>query len=621
VLVEAKAQPEQADSSTSVTEALMTLVSERTGYPAEMLNVDSDLEAELSIDSIKRIEILGALLQRLKIAATGAAADFPMEKLSALKTLRAIASFIEARLSPTAASGTSSQAVSTPALPAPNGARPPEESRAQLQWTAVRWEAAASASARSLSGKRFWLASEATPVGRAIAAALTSAGASAWLDPSRPTGPFDGLVELGGLQPGHAALWSEFLHCREAILAGATELWALSALGDSPSDAELSGAGTAGLLRAFAQEQPSLRTAVVDIESRMSDAEIAAALLTEMATSSNEREVAISKSGRRGRHLVASVSPQLGVELDHSSVVVLTGGARGITAALAVALAKRFKCRIELVGRRPIPETEVAGFAAAIDLPQLRRALIAAEQRLDVGGIESKAQELWAAREARRTLAAIREAGGEANYHAVDLRDPRAAARLIDELTQRHGRLDALFHGAGVTDDRGFQDKREEAFRRVIETKVGGAPELLRHLPKDTKLVALFGSVSGVFGNRGQTDYAAANDALDRLAWCWRDRLRGTILSLDFGPWSGAGMVTPELAREYARRGIPTIPLDEGIEALMTALFSGPARPLETCQLLFTAGPPQLFDQGARDPARPAHASESLAHAGHAPSP
>ena len=39
---------------------LLDLVSERTGYPTDMLGLDQDLEADLGIDSIKRVEILGA---------------------------------------------------------------------------------------------------------------------------------------------------------------------------------------------------------------------------------------------------------------------------------------------------------------------------------------------------------------------------------------------------------------------------------------------------------------------------------------------------------------------------------------------------------------------------------
>ena len=54
---------------------LLSIVAERTGYPTEMLDVDADLEADLGIDSIKRVEIIGALQKALPdtlAAGTGA---------------------------------------------------------------------------------------------------------------------------------------------------------------------------------------------------------------------------------------------------------------------------------------------------------------------------------------------------------------------------------------------------------------------------------------------------------------------------------------------------------------------------------------------------------------------
>jgi malonyl CoA-acyl carrier protein transacylase/phosphopantetheinyl transferase len=66
-------------------EVLLRLVSERTGYPPEMLNLDLDLEADLGIDSIKRVEILGSLQQQIKMPA-----GVDMEALAGRKTLRAV---------------------------------------------------------------------------------------------------------------------------------------------------------------------------------------------------------------------------------------------------------------------------------------------------------------------------------------------------------------------------------------------------------------------------------------------------------------------------------------------------------------------------------------------------
>jgi NAD(P)-dependent dehydrogenase (short-subunit alcohol dehydrogenase family) len=121
-----------------------------------------------------------------------------------------------------------------------------------------------------------------------------------------------------------------------------------------------------------------------------------------------------------------------------------------------------------------------------------------------------------------------------------------------------------------------MSDKGVESFERVFRTKVDGARHLVSSLRSDLGFLVLFASVAGVFGNRGQADYAAANDALDSLARTWAGRFRGRVLAVDWGPWAGAGMVSAELEREYARRGVGLIGVDDGVACLLRELAWGP---------------------------------------------
>ena len=78
-------------------EALVTsIVADRTGYPVDMLNPELDLEADLSIDSIKRIEILGELAERAGLpgADEGSLDESVVEALAMIKTIRGIATWI-----------------------------------------------------------------------------------------------------------------------------------------------------------------------------------------------------------------------------------------------------------------------------------------------------------------------------------------------------------------------------------------------------------------------------------------------------------------------------------------------------------------------------------------------
>ncbi len=88
--------PKVADAplpaSSGVKDLLLGIVSERTGYPVEMIGLDLDLEADLGIDSIKRVEILGSLQQQTELLSAG-----DMESLATRKTLGDVLRFLEGR--------------------------------------------------------------------------------------------------------------------------------------------------------------------------------------------------------------------------------------------------------------------------------------------------------------------------------------------------------------------------------------------------------------------------------------------------------------------------------------------------------------------------------------------
>ena len=75
---------------TTLSKTLLNVVSEKTGYPVEMLELSMDMEADLGIDSIKRVEILGGLLEIYP--------DLPKpnpEELGQLRTLEQIAEYMQ----------------------------------------------------------------------------------------------------------------------------------------------------------------------------------------------------------------------------------------------------------------------------------------------------------------------------------------------------------------------------------------------------------------------------------------------------------------------------------------------------------------------------------------------
>ncbi len=84
-------------TSEALLDTIVAIVSERTGYPVEMLDPDLDLEAELSIDSIKRIEILGELAERVGLPGMDESGvdESVIEELALIKTLRGIVDWVD----------------------------------------------------------------------------------------------------------------------------------------------------------------------------------------------------------------------------------------------------------------------------------------------------------------------------------------------------------------------------------------------------------------------------------------------------------------------------------------------------------------------------------------------
>jgi acyl carrier protein len=100
-------KPSAASSSgEGIQQKLLEIVSERTGYPVDLIGLDLDLEADLGIDSIKRVEILGSLQQQTSVVGSE-----DMESLSAQKTLGDVIRYLEAR------SNGSAKKASRPPLP------------------------------------------------------------------------------------------------------------------------------------------------------------------------------------------------------------------------------------------------------------------------------------------------------------------------------------------------------------------------------------------------------------------------------------------------------------------------------------------------------------------------
>ncbi|MFF9869686.1 SDR family oxidoreductase [Streptomyces sp. NPDC013953] len=413
-------------------------------------------------------------------------------------------------------------------------------------------------------------------------------------------GPPDGVVVLSALgdDGGPPFLPAGFAVVRAALRGTPRRLLVVREAGYGAR-----AAGTDGLLRSAAREYPdvTVRCVALDPGGAPGPARAADALLEELAAGGTEPVVVRTPAGRFAPALAEAPLGPLAAAgagpagegaaeteamgLDRDSVVVVVGGARGITARCVTVLAAAARCRIELLGRTPVPTgPEDPATAAAHDRAALRGVLARTGRHPSPAAVDRAADLVLAQREVAATLDAVRAAGGRAGYRSTDCREAAAVLQAVKEIHAEHGRIDGVIHAAGVIEDRLIEDKPESSFRRVHGTKTESAAALLAavdQLPEGERpsFVVLFGSIAAVLGNRGQSDYAAANDALEAYGAAWAARTGRRALTVHWGPWAPSaahgGMVGPELARHYARHGVRLIDPEEGALALLRELAWG----------------------------------------------
>ncbi|HRX70923.1 MAG TPA: SDR family oxidoreductase, partial [Candidatus Competibacteraceae bacterium] len=638
---------------------LLTIASERTGYPPEMLGLDQDIEADLGIDSIKRVEILG-LFRRSLPEAVSQKLQPHMEAIATLPTFQQILDAVTARL-----------ATETSIKTLEENARPFELTGTDSLPCAPLSRFIVKAHPQSLTVPPsalepgvYLITSDKLGVADALSGKLRQAGVqpllipeelledterlSHWLQTQSRSLTIRAVIHLLPLGQPPLAVDAPLTKWRECMNREVKSLFALlqqvgtelrnggrlltvSGLGGEfgrnglPEAAQSifpGGAGLTGLVKTLNLEwnpdaaEPGFIGKALDIDPDDDPERLAALAFQELALPGGRREVGYLGGVRTiFRTVPASLSPLPTPrrQPDEDWIVLATGGARGITAETLRELAL-FRPTLILLGRTPLPDPEDAVIRHLPDAAALRRHLLAqasAEGRtVKPAEVERNVQSLLRDREIRANLADFIAMGARVDYRVVDVRNETEMAALLNTLYQTHGRIDAVIHGAGVIEDGWFLGKSGESMDRVIDAKVDSAFLLAKYLrPETLKFIAFFTSVAGRFGNRGQADYATANEIVARLAWRLRTRWGDAVkvAAIHWSPWDqtthGAGMVTPEVRQQFEARGVHLVNAAAGRCFLLNELLYGPTDevelvagdyPWEYAEMRFSALPGQV---------------------------
>ena len=622
----------QAIDINVIEKTMLSVVADKTGYPTEMLELSMDMEADLGIDSIKRVEILGAVQDEI--------IDLPeldAEQLSQMRTLDEIICYMQSVQTGPIVNAHSSLNVAneeTPVKPTPEKSIVLDPSPSAT--VEIKKLAALECINSSVENKHLLLVNDGLDSGVVTANELSALGwtvtvlTPSWVK-SKITKAFNksilqvSLSELTEqtlnqvLETQDQWLSVIYLHPKTAVEGIAFEsqykkglqlaflLAKLTKLNQNANEknngdrssflvltrqggdfatqnidkkADLVQGGLSGLVKTLAHEWDNVFCRIVDIPTKYNANKVAKIVVGEL--NDKQRlpvEVGFNTEGRLSLVAKETDSYQLesGNQLDQDSVFLVSGGAKGVTAHCVIEIAKQYQCKFILLGRSRYQAQEDNWSLSSATEGYLKKAamqhLINSGEKPSPKLIKQMIGPVLANREITQTLQAIETLGGIAEYVSADVCDKEKLQQAINPICDLWGPITGVIHGAGVLADKLIEQKTLVEFDQVYNTKIEGLNALLACCElENLKHLVLFSSAAGFYGNPAQSDYAIANEILNKAAYRFKALYPTTqVLSFNWGPWDG-GMVTPELKRMFDERGVYIIPVQSGASLLVSEL-------------------------------------------------
>ncbi|MTJ12554.1 SDR family NAD(P)-dependent oxidoreductase [Anabaena sp. UHCC 0187] len=610
---ELEEQKVEVEIPENLSDILLTVVSEKTGYPVEMLELSMDMEADLGIDSIKRVEILGGLLELYP--------DLPKpnpEEIGELRTLGEIATYMQQQAqgitklvteeiveisTTTSVPNIRRSVAKLQQLPTPDSL---EFSLPENHIVLITDDGSLTTKklAESLTAKGWktvvlsfpginsndneginrvvltdWNEDSLQQQLKQIADNYGTVAAFIHLQPATPLDIDKSILR-------HVFLIAKYLKepLNEAAKFGRSYFINVArldgefGLGETHNFSAITG-GLFGLSKSINQEWENVFCRSLDLNPEIDPETSVKHILAEIHDPNLLiQEVGYSSKGRV--NLIADFSPLPTTnsprEITKDQVFLVSGGAKGITAQCVIKIAQEYQCKFILLGRSSREPEPVWAENCETEAELKQRILEnfqAQGEKATPIMVQKKYQAISSQREIQNTLKAIEQAGGEAEYLNVDITDTVLLESKLTDVSQRFGAITGIIHGAGNLADKRIEKKSIQDFENVYAAKVKGLENLLRCVPaSQLQYLVLFSSVVGFYGNVGQSDYAIANEILNKSAHLIKHNYPNChVMAINWGPWE-SGMVSAELKKAFAERGIEVIPLETGTQILVDEL-------------------------------------------------
>jgi len=128
------------------------------------------------------------------------------------------------------------------------------------------------------------------------------------------------------------------------------------------------------------------------------------------------------------------------------------------------------------------------------------------------------------------TVREIIDSGREAAGFTVDVTDKESIARMVTGVMAKWGRIDTLVNNAGIVQDAQFKKMTDEQFERVIDVNLKGVYNCTKAvvdimLEQNSGVILNASSIVGLYGNFGQTNYAATKFGVIGMVKTWAREL------------------------------------------------------------------------------------------------
>jgi len=347
----------------------------------------------------------------------------------------------------------------------------------------------------------------------------------------------------------------------------------------------VAGEGILGMFLGAAQEYPSMvfRSVALDGETNLEKA-------LDRALDPGQNVIQWVYHGQEAFSIKASHEPlslpiKPALELGSEDVVVISGGAKGVTWHIARALAP-FKPRVVLLGRTELdPAAAYGALRGARETTGKTLLRFFGKKSSDpkVEEPQSEASKALAGLDLARNTSRLSMLGLRVSYQSCDVADPKRVTQTLDQVMKQYGRIDGIVHGAGIIRDSFMEFMTPEDFKAVMDVKLLGAWNLYRaSKDRGLRFFAALSSLVAIQGNVGQVNYCAANRSLSALVRSLTASHEGLVAkALMLPPIEGTGMAEDPEVKELMRlKGLESafVHADELAQMFCRELFLGPPR-------------------------------------------